>query len=256
MFFMYVDESGDVGMGPEASRYFCLSGLVIHESNWTETLQAISEMRDGLARKYGFDRSEELHASKLLGRKADARGGLTRTQVVLMLKDVIRFEASFRYARSLNVVVDKYGKGFGFDPFGTAWETIIQRFENTISHGNFPSPWGVVSEEKGFIIVDKTDEEKLRRLVRHMRHENQIPSSFGTGTYRSNLRYVIEDPMHKDSVYSPPIQLCDVNAYFLKQTVDPNTTVIRNKARNYFYYLKPVLCTQACSSNEYGIVYR
>lgn len=256
MFFMYVDESGDVGMGPKASRYFCLSGLVIHECNWTETLQAISGMRRNLAKEYGFDAQKELHASNLLGRSSKAKCGLTRTQIVLMLRDVIRFEAGFKFARSLNVVVDKKNKSFGDDPFTIAWETLIQRFENTINYNNFPTPWGNMNGEKGFIIVDKTDEDKLRKLVRRMRRNNIIPSTYGPGTYQSNLVRIIEDPMHKDSVYSSPIQLCDVNAYFLKQTVDPNTTVIKNKARNYFYYLKPILCTQACSSNMYGIVYR
>lgn len=32
MYFMYVDESGDPGMLVSPTRYFVLSGLVVHES--------------------------------------------------------------------------------------------------------------------------------------------------------------------------------------------------------------------------------
>lgn len=256
MFFMYVDESGDVGMGPEGSRYFCLSALVIHECNWTESMIKFNKMRVALSRKYGFDSNEELHASSILGRKKSYRNGLNRQQAIFMLRDVLRYEARFKQMRSINIVVDKYEKSYGYDPFKIAWETLINRFENTIRHNNFPSPWKDVKDERGFLIVDKTDEEKLRKLVRSMRYNNSVPSMYSGDRYTSNLIKVVEDPMHKDSSLSLPIQLCDVNAYFLKQTVDPNTTIKKHKAKNYFYYLKPILLTQACTANEYGIVYR
>lgn len=259
MFFMYVDESGDVGMGPGSSNYFILSALVIHEAHWFETLSSISSMRDKLYRDYGFDSESELHAEKLLGRSSnDGRGGLTRLSAVMMLRDVIKYEADFKFAKSINVVVDKRGKSFGFDAFSIAWDTLINRFENTIRHGNFPSPWSdTVRDEKGFIIVDETDEKKLRNLVRSMRWHNDVPSCLYPGTrVNFNLRAIVEDPMHKRSEYSLPIQLCDVNGYFLKQSIEPNGTVKKHKAKNYFYFLEPILLKQASSSNPYGIVWR
>ena len=258
MFFMYVDESGDVGMGPGSSNYFVLSSLIIHEAHWYETMQSIADMRDKLYRAYGYERNKELHAKNLIGRSTDGRQGLTRLSAILMLRDVIKFEAGLEYVRLINVVVDKRGKGFGFDAFSIAWNTLINRFENTISHRNFPSPWNFdIPNEKGFIIVDQTDERKLRALVRRMRWNNKVPSIIYPGeTYLANLTRVVEDPMHKQSEHSLPIQLCDVNGYFLKQSIEPNSTVKKHKAKNYFYFLEPILLKEACKSNPYGIVMR
>ena len=256
MYFMYVDETGDVGLNPGASDYFMLSGLVIHEGYWYQTLEAIVDMRNNMYSKYGFSQGDEMHAERLVGRSKGGRNGLTRHSALMMLRDVLRFEASFKYARSINVVVDKTRAMKGSDVFSIAWETIINRFEQTIRAGNFPSPWEHrPPSEKGFLIVDETNEEKLRTLVRTMRHNNVIPSHFG-GYYRDNLSAIVEDPMHKRSDITLPIQLCDVNAYFLKQSIQPNTAIQKHKAKNYFYYLKPILVTQASRQNEYGIVFR
>lgn len=40
MYLMYVDESGDYGMPADGSpsNLFCLSGLVVHELRWRETM--------------------------------------------------------------------------------------------------------------------------------------------------------------------------------------------------------------------------
>ncbi|MDD3177145.1 MAG: DUF3800 domain-containing protein [Atopobiaceae bacterium] len=258
MYFMYVDESGDVGLGPGSSDYFILSGLVIHECYWHETLSSMASMRRDLFKKYGFSTDEELHAEHLIGRTNNGRSGMRRDAVLLMMRDVLKYEAGFKYARMINVVIDKRDKRKGYDVFLNAWDTILNRFENTIKYQNFPSPWETRPQnERGFVIVDETDEEKLRRLVRSMRVMNDIPSRLYPGTTVSNnLKAIVEDPMHKKSDLSLPIQLCDVNAYFLLQTIAPNSTVKRHKAKNYFYYLRPILCKQASSHDPDGIVHR
>lgn len=260
MYLMYVDECGDSGMKQSSSRYFILSGMVVHEAYWTETLEQVHAMRIDLESRYGFEVMRELHAGEMLGRTTKQYRDIGKLDRVMMFRDVLSAEASMDKVRVINVVVDKQGKRYGFDVFGTAWDTIINRFENTIEHGNFPSPFGSERPpfvEKGMLIVDETDEVKLRRLIRHMRHRNMIPSSIHHGTHvRHDLKCVIEDPLHKQSQWSPLIQLCDANSYFLKQTIEPNKTVLRYKARNYFYKLEPILLKQASSSNEYGIVMR
>lgn len=43
MFLMYVDECGDSGMGIGSSDYFILSGMVIHESMWTQLRNFLPE---------------------------------------------------------------------------------------------------------------------------------------------------------------------------------------------------------------------
>lgn len=260
MYLMYVDECGDSGMQSGSSRYFILSGMVVHESFWTDTLERVHSMRIDLKSRYGFEVMRELHAGEMIGRTSKKYRDIGKLDRVMMFRDVLSFEATLEKVRIINVVVDKQGKSYGFDAFTTAWDTIINRFENTMEHGNFPSPYGkgrAPFAEKGMLIVDETDEMKLRSLIRRMRHGNLIPSAIRHGTrVRHDLKCVIEDPLHKQSEWSPLIQLCDANSYFLKQTIEPNKTVLRYKAKNYFYRLEPILLKQASSSNEYGIVMR
>lgn len=260
MYLMYVDECGDSGLSPGSSDYFILSGMVIHEAYWMSTLRAYTEMRNRLQQKYGFQTTRELHAGEMIGRASKKYSDVKRSDRLLMFRDVLSFEASLDYARIINVVVDKRDKSFGFDPFSTAWDTLINRFENTIEYGNFPSPYdGTYAsiQETGLIIVDETDEVKLRNLVRKMRHSNHIPSSVYPGmTIQHNLKFVIEDPLHKKSEWSPLIQLCDANSYFLRQSIEPNSTVKKHGAKNYFYKLEPILLKKACTKNRFGIVWR
>lgn len=172
-----------------------------------------------------------------------------------MLRDVLKFESEFKYARAINVVVDKKNKPEDFDVFSAAWKKLINRFETTVLFKNYPSPWNVdLPNEKGFLIVDETDEEKLRGLVRKMRTSNILPSSPFGGTANYKLRSVVEDPMHKKSKLSGPIQLCDINANFLMQTLKPNSTIKKHKAQNWFYLLEPILLKVATKNDPHGIV--
>jgi len=66
MYIMYVDESGDTGLVNSPSRYFVLSGVVIHELRWAPTLQKIIDFRRRMRNKYGLKLREEIHASHLL----------------------------------------------------------------------------------------------------------------------------------------------------------------------------------------------
>lgn len=256
MYFMYVDESGDVGMGNGGTRYFVLSGIVVHEGHWNSVNREILKLRDNLAKRYGFDAKNEIHASELIGRSGNKRGYLTRANAVLMLRDVIMFESRLDYIRIINVIVDKRGKPSSFDAFERGWDRLINRFETTMYYKNFPSPWEQKPDnEKGFLVVDKTDEKKLREMIRRMRVSNNIPSAHYPDTsVDAKLHHIVEDPMHKDSTHSNLIQLADVNAYFLKQYVEPNSTVKKHKAKNYFCDLEPVLLKEACRKNDLGIV--
>ena len=82
---------------------------------------------------------------------------------------------------------------------------------NTLSRRNFPGPQN--PEDFGLLFADKTDEPKLRQLLRRMRHFNPVPNKGGDGTYRQiPLTTLVEDPVHRDSRHSYFIQLADVNA--------------------------------------------
>lgn len=258
MYLMYVDECGDKGMGAGSSDYFILSGMVVHESMWTDFLSATSNMLDSLYEKYGLDRKLELHAKAMLGRSEKPYSGIKKIDRLLLLRDVLKYEGSLvNYLRIINVIVDKRNKRQDYDVFCKAWDALINKFENTIQLANFPiiklgtTP---AHPEHGLVVVDETDEKLLRTLIRKMRWNNLFPTSCGAGSCQNNLSWVIEDAMHKQSQHSIPIQLCDVNAYFLRQLLEPNSTIRKHDAQNYFYFIEPVLLKEASRKDTLGIV--
>lgn len=251
MYLIYVDESGDIGLINSPSRYFVLSGFVIHELRWNDVLDSIIAFRRSLRSTYGLKLREEIHAARFMFRP----GGLARIPKHVRLKilrEVLEFQATLPDVNVINIVVDKNGKAPTYDVFENAWNCLIQRFHNTLSHRNFPGPQNPV--DFGLLVSDKTDEPKLRALVRRMRRYNPVPNR-GTSGYRQILlTTLVEDPVHRDSLHSYFIQLADVNAYFLMQKLKPSKYIYKKGARNYFDRLNPILCRVASSTNPQGIV--
>jgi len=251
MYLLYVDESGDVGLVNSPTRYFVLSGLVLHELRWRQTLDAIVGFRRALRNSYGLKLREEIHAAHFI-HKRKAVAHIRKHQRLRLLRDVLSFEASLPDVSILNVMVDKMQKRQGYDVFEKAWTALIQRFENTISHRNFPGPQN--PEDFGLMVVDRTDERKLRVLLRKMRRYNPIPCASGIGYRQLPITTLVEDPVHRDSLHSYFIQLADVNAYFLLQKHQPCRYVRKKGARNYFDRLDPILCKVASYSDPQGVV--
>jgi hypothetical protein len=50
----------------------------------------------------------------------------------------------------------------------------------------------------GILVVDQTDEPKLRILARKMRRYNPVPSRFGTGSRLIPITTVVEYPVHRN----------------------------------------------------------
>lgn len=253
MYLLYVDESGDVGLAGSPSRYFALSGFVVHEMRWHETLEAVIDFRKRLRDRLGFKLREELHASHLIHRPG-ALSRIPKSVRLRMLRDVLDFQAALPDISIINVVVDKAGKPAGYDVFDIAWQTLIQRFHNTIAHKNFPGPQN--PDDRGLLIVDQTEEKKLRNISRRMRRYNPVPSIGGATSRPMPITTLVEDAVHRNSLHSYFVQLSDVNAYFLYQRLDPCGYVKRKGGRNYFNRLRPVLCTVASRTEPDGVVYR
>lgn len=253
MYFLYVDESGDIGLNNSPTKYFALSGLVIHELKWHETLETIINFRRILKTRYGLKLREEIHASDFIHRPGEL-ARIHKSLRLQILRDVIDFEAQLANISILNVIVDKQNKTPTDDIFDIAWMTLIQRFHNTIANKNFPGPQN--PQDYGILVVDQTDEPKLRILARKMRRYNPVPSRFGTGSRLIPITTIVEDPVHRNSLHSYFIQLADVNAFFLYQKHLPCKYVRKKGGKNYFDRLDPILCKVATRSNDWGIVFR
>jgi hypothetical protein len=253
MYLLYVDESGDIGINGSPSRYFVLSGFVVHELKWNETLETIITFRKHLRNKYGLKLREEIHSAVFIHKPGEMRR-IAKSLRLRILREAIDFQAALPDINIINIVVDKSGKAQEYDVFDTAWSTLVQRFHNTISYRNFPGPQN--AQDFGLLVVDQTDEKKLRNLVRKMRKYNPIPNRGGVGYRSMPITTLVEDAVHRNSLHSYFIQLADINAFFLFQYLDACKYIRKKGARNYFVRLDPVLCKVASANNPLGVVYR
>lgn len=253
MYLLYVDESGDTGLNGSPTNYFALSGLVVHELRWHETLERIIQFRRDLRTRYGLKLREEIHSAEIIHKPGDLRR-IAKSLRLRMLRDVLDFQANLPDVNIINVVVDKTNKPPTYNVFEVAWETIIQRFHNTLSYRNFPGPQN--PQDKGLIIVDKTEVKRLRDLRRRMGRFNPVPNLGGPGYRPIPVTTIVEDAIHRDSKHSFFIQMVDVNAYFLMQKYTPCSYVKKQGGKNYFDRLTPVLCRVASRTNVLGIVER
>ena len=251
MYLVDVDESGDVGSKMGSSRYFALSGLVVHELRWHDTLDSIIAFRRRARAKDGLKLREEIHANHFIHRPGNL-ARIAKSMRLRLLRDVVDFQAGLPHVSILNVLIDKEGRPADYDIFQSAWRALIQRFENTISQRNFAGPRN--AQDLGLLVVDQTEEAGLRNLTRKMRVCNPVPNMGGGGYRQLPIKTIVEDAVHRDSLHSYFIQLADVNAYFLYQKHAPAGYIRKKGARHYFARLDPALCKVASLTDAQGIV--
>jgi len=235
------------------TNYFALSGFVVHELSWHETLERVIQFRRDLKTRYGLKLREEIHSAEIIHRPGDL-SRIAKSLRLRMLRDVLDFQANLPDVNIINVIINKTNKPPSYDVFASAWETMILRFHNTLSHRNFPGPQN--AQDKGLIIVDKTEVKRLRDLRRRMGRFNPVPNLRGPGYRQIPVTTIVEDAIHRDSKHSFFIQLVDVNAYFLMQKYASCNYIKKQGGRNYFDRLAPVLCTVASRTNALGVVER
>jgi Protein of unknown function (DUF3800) len=247
---MYVDESGDPGITGSPTRYFVLSGLVVHESSWRKFVDHIVSFRKTMKSVYNLPIRREIHAAEYINSPVLTLKKHERLAILRNFADEI---SAFPEISVTNIVIDKSTKPSGYDVFDSAWMTLFQRFENTIQYGNFP---GNHKADHGIIFTDNTNGKKLTRIVRKMSVYNPIPNmrQIGPGYRNIPLLRIIEDPHGKDSADSLLVQAADLCAYLLYQHMAPNSYIKKKGAQKYFSRLQNVLNMRASRSNSFGIV--
>jgi hypothetical protein len=258
MYLLYIDESGDCGLPADGSptRYFMLSGLVVHELRWDTTLERLIGFRRRLKNDFGLNMSEELHAAAMISHSGGSLGRtlscLKKYQRLALLRYMADELASMPDISLINVVADKTKRTTKEDVFEYTWKAMFQRFENTLQYKNFPGPAN--ADDRGMIFADNTDGTKLTAFLRKMRKYNPVPSRFG-GTRNLPVRKLVEDPNLRDSQHSYFVQAVDCVAYLLKQHVLPSRYMQTKGGNAYFKRLEPVLCKVAGRNDPFGIVW-
>jgi hypothetical protein len=256
MYFMYADESGDSGITGSPTRYFVLSGLVLHEAHWHEMLDRLVAFRKRVRAKFGLLLAEEIHAGRMLSRPGQSLANrIAKNDRLTIIRGLLDTLSRMDFVSIINVRVDKRGKQPGYDPFQKAWEALIQRFENTLGYGNFPGPG--IKNDLGIIFSDETDDATLRKLYRRMRIYNPVPNmraAHGGGYRQLPLARIAEDPNIRSSHHSYFIQAADSAAFSLYQWYAPSKYVRKKGARQYFRRLEPALCKVASTTHPLGVV--
>lgn len=254
MYLMFVDESGDCGLVNSPTRYFILSGLVMHELRWKPCLDRLIEFRRRMRIQYGLKLREEIHAVNLISRRPGELARIAKHNRLAIVRNFMSEISQMPDINIINVVVDKQNKNANYDVFNRAWTALIQRFENTTRHRNFPGPAN--ADERGMIFPDRTDDKKLTQLLRRMRRYNPIPNMHGIvpGYRQLAVEMVIGDPLFVQSNESYFIQAVDVAAYCLHQQLQPNAYMREKGGKNFFSLLDPVLCRVASVADGQGIV--
>ena len=160
MYLMYVDESGDVGLINSPTRYFILSGIVVHESKWKDTLTSLVEFRKMLRDTKGLKLREEIHCTELINKPGDLKR-IKRNDRVDIIKKCIDWLNTQLDVSVVSVIVDKQERTT--DIFELAWNTLLMRFENPLKNNNFKGSQNL--GDKGMVISDNTEGEKLRKLI-------------------------------------------------------------------------------------------
>lgn len=252
MYLMYVDESGDSGLVNSPTRYYILSGIVFHELLWSDILQDLVNFRRQLKQLKGLKINEEIHSVEFINRPGNLKR-IRRNDRLDILKKCLNWVDGQPGVSTFSIVVDKQGKTN--DIFETAWNALLNRFENTIVHKNFPGPQN--ADDRGIILSDNTEGKKLTQLLRKMRHFNTVPNMgqyYGGGARNIKLKYVIEDPIMRDSKNSLLHQIVDVVAYSIRQKYEPNAYMKKKAGQTMYLKLGNVALKVASKNNDYGIV--
>lgn len=254
MYLMYVDESGDSGIINSPTRYFVLSGLVIHETKWRSLLSDLVDFRNNLKKTHGLKLREEIHCHHFMNKPGELKRIKRNDRVDILKKCLDWLNQHPEDIRIITICVDKAGKQ-DLDVFELAWKVLMNRFENTIKHKNFCGPKD--QDDMGLVLSDDTDEKKLTKLIRRIRHYNPVPnlvSLYGSGYRNMQIEHIIEDPIFRNSKNSLLHQMVDVIAYSARQIYEPTAYMKKKGGQRFYQRLKDVLLIQASRNNKLGIV--
>lgn len=215
MFIGYVDDSGNTGI--PGSRTYTLGCVLVGGGAWLGTLDGLVAFRRTLKATYGIPVTAELKANYLIRNKGLLyRLGLSEQERQNVYRECMAIQHTLRI-KTFAVVIDKNKlatKKPGVNPREVAWEFLIQRLGATSDRLKRPV----------MIIHDHGDARTVRTIARKARRAGTAGSHFGTGQLKRPARWLLDDPVPRDSRSSLFIQLADLNAYAAYRRMFPHKT--------------------------------
>jgi hypothetical protein len=200
VFIAYVDDSGNVGM--PGSITYTLGCVLVGGGIWNAALDGMVDFRRRLRNTYGIPVTAELKANYIIRNKGLLfRLGLSEEQRHEVYRECMRVQPGLRL-RSFAIVIHKERlarRKPDADPREVAWEFLIQRLGATSDRLKRPV----------MIVHDLGDSATVRKIARRARRAGTAGSHFGTGQLKRPARYLLEDPVPRDSRTSLFVQLAD-----------------------------------------------
>ncbi|MFC5412385.1 DUF3800 domain-containing protein [Larkinella bovis] len=246
MQIMYVDESGDPGTSKFGSEHFILSGLIISDEYWRDSLSRLKEFRQHLKKTTGLLITTELHAAELVRiKKIEAYRKIRKPVRVGIINQFIQqIPIIFSSASVINICLHKkqFPKDTNFQEL--AWSRLIQRYDTYLKKQ---------VKDRGIIVSDETDGAIIRKLLRKMRVYNPVPSHY-TGSHNVPTDNIIEDIFTRSSQHSLFIQAVDFIAHSLYRKEFPKGSYRKYGLEKSFDNLEPILLKAASKGDPLGIV--
>lgn len=260
MQFMYADESGDPGYWDHAkpahlnpSPHYILTGFILEAEKWKESLEALIGIRRQVCKKYCLPARTEMHGVEIVNPRSGSpfkcvKGG-RRARVALYREFLEGVATQLLGARIINVYLDKRtpkcNSSSSRDIEATAWEYLLQRFENYLRRSK--------GGDFGMVFADDANEKKIRRTLRKMRRFNYTPSHFG-GSYQNTAELILEDPNFRRSHHSLMVQVADMASHSLYRREHAKPGYKKHNIDRLFNVLDPILLKVASRSDPHGVV--
>ncbi len=260
MRIVYYDESGDDGFPVYSSPLFCLTATYMHYLSWKENYEAVLDFRRRLKNEFNFPVKIEFHTKYFLLDKNPYKDLKISNDDK---KEIISFFCQLISRLDLKiintVIVKERLSNPKFEVLDTALTYSIQRIDNDLETSSNPN-------DRFMIITDPGRVGKMMKTTRKIQRINFIPSKYSTSHYRKEIKYLIEDPLPKDSKQSYFIQISDLISYLVTLYTIKNFDLgeLPNRLKDFTEFseirswldiLIPVFNLKATRSNEYGIVY-
>jgi hypothetical protein len=216
----YVDESGDPFGDPaqRGSAAYALGVVVVRDLEWADAFDALINMRRNLKATFGIPARAEVKAAYLVRNEGAMKGlGLSGSQRRYIYRR--HFQVMERSSvRAFAIVVDKQRLTQAHDLHRTrelVWNTLFQRLSlmHDRDDGSRLSPV--------LLVHDEGEELTIRKYARRARRYLTAGSAFGTGSIRLSERWLIDDPVSRQSDHSLFVQCADLVAYAATKRLFP-----------------------------------
>ena len=204
MYLTYFDESGDIGIANSPTNWFVLNAVLVHESAWLSTNDALAAMKRTLQSKYGIAARAELKAVNFRNGKGAFRYlGLSMRRRMQVYREVLEWESRLSIRTFSVAVQKKQASNLGWDPRYAAWAFALHTLDR----------FCIERDEWATLFPDEGHGPFIRRCLRELRLQGSTSRRHSPGGVPMKIERILEDPNDRHSHDSYFIQIADLNAY-------------------------------------------